>query len=103
MLTREFWFGEGGVFVRAVRTWAQTAVAAIGVGQTDLFSADIKNVLALASSAAIVSVLMSLDRGTVPPAHAPSPAHAGPAATTVEAQGFATFAAPPRGCGNSLR
>ena len=98
MLTREFWFGEAGVFVRAVRTWAQTAVAAIGVGQTDLFSADIKNVLALASSAAIVSVLMSLDRGTVVP-----PAIPGPAVTSVEAQGFATFSAPPRGCGNSLR
>ena len=98
MLTREFWFGEGGVFVRAVRTWAQTAVAAIGVGQTDLFSADIKNVLALASSAAIVSVLMSLDRGTVVPPAIP----AGPPVTAVEPQGFASFA-PPRGCGNSLR
>jgi len=62
MLTRSFWFGEGGVLVRAVRTWAQTAVAAIGVGTTNLFSADIKNVLALASSAAILSILMSLDR-----------------------------------------
>ena len=64
MLTKTFWFGEGGVFVRAVRTWAQTAVAAIGVGTTNLFSADIKNVLALASSAAILSILMSLDRNT---------------------------------------
>ena len=64
MLTKTFWFGEGGVFVRAVRTWAQTAVAAIGVGTTNLFSADIKNVLALASSAAILSILMSLDRTT---------------------------------------
>jgi len=64
MLTKTFWFGEGGVLVRAVRTWAQTAVAAIGVGTTNLFSADIKNVLALASSAAILSILMSLDRNT---------------------------------------
>ena len=64
MLTKTFWFGEGGVFVRAVRTWAQTAVAAIGVGTTNLFSADLKNVLALASSAAILSILMSLDRNT---------------------------------------
>jgi hypothetical protein len=64
MLTKTFWFGESGVLVRAVRTWAQTAVAAIGVGTTNLFSADIKNVLALASSAAILSILMSLDRNT---------------------------------------
>lgn len=68
MLTKSFWLGEGGVLVRAIRTWAQTAVAAIGVGTTNLFSADIKNVLALASSAAILSILMSLDRtsGTQP-------------------------------------
>ena len=62
MLTKTFWLGEGGVLVRAVRTWAQTAVAAIGVGTTNLFSADMQNVLALASSAAILSILMSLDR-----------------------------------------
>ena len=67
MLTKTFWFGESGVLVRAVRTWAQTAVAAIGVGTTNLFSADIKNVLALASSAAILSILMSLDRNTAAP------------------------------------
>jgi hypothetical protein len=64
MLTKTFWLGEGGVLVRAIRTWAQTAVAAIGIGTTNLFSADIKNVLALASSAAILSILMSLDRNT---------------------------------------
>jgi hypothetical protein len=65
MLTKTFWLGESGVLVRAVRTWAQTAVAAIGIGgTTNLFSADIKNVLALASSAAILSILMSLDRNT---------------------------------------
>jgi len=64
MLTKNFWFGDAGVLVRAIRTWAQTAVAAIGVGTTNLFSADIKNVLALASSAAILSILMSLDRNT---------------------------------------
>jgi Putative lactococcus lactis phage r1t holin len=64
MLTRSFWLGESGVLVRAIRTWSQTAIAAVGVGQTNLFSADLKNVLALASSAAILSILMSLDRNT---------------------------------------
>lgn len=62
MLTKTFWLGENGVLVRAMRTWAQTAVAAIGVGQTNLFTADIKNTLALATSAAVVSILMSMDR-----------------------------------------
>lgn len=66
MLTRNFWIGESGVLVRALRTWAQTAVAAIGVGTTDLFSADVKNILALATSAAIISILMSMDRNTEP-------------------------------------
>ena len=62
MLTRNYWLSETGVLVRALRTWAQTAVAAIGVGQTNLFSADVKNILALATSAAILSILMSMDR-----------------------------------------
>lgn len=62
MFNKQFWLGETGVIARAVRTWAQTAIAVIGVGTTNLFSADIKNVLALATSAAILSVLMSLDR-----------------------------------------
>jgi hypothetical protein len=66
MLTRTFWLGESGVLIRALRTWAQTALAVIGVGQTNLFSADVKNILALATSAAILSILMSMDRSTEP-------------------------------------
>jgi len=64
MLTKHFWLGENGVLVRAIRTWAQTAIAAIGVGQTNLFTVDMKNTLALATSAAAVSILMALDRNT---------------------------------------
>ena len=64
MPTKHFWFGESGVLVRAIRTWAQTAIAAIGVGQTNLFTVDMKNTLALATSAAVVSILMALDRNT---------------------------------------
>jgi hypothetical protein len=48
--------------VRAIRTAAQTAIATIGVGQTNLFSADIKNIAALSFSAMALSLLMSLDR-----------------------------------------
>jgi hypothetical protein len=64
MLTKHFWLGENGILVRAIRTWAQTAIAAIGVGQTNLFTVDMKNTLALATSAAVVSILMALDRNT---------------------------------------
>ena len=77
MFTHDFWLGDNGALVRAVRTFAQTAIATIGVGTTNLFSADIKNVVALAGSAAIVSLLMSLDRRealfTPPPAGQPVP------------------------------
>ena len=98
MFTRQFWFGESGVMVRAVRTWAQTAVAVIGVGTTNLFSADIKNVLALATSAAVLSVLMSIDRGT---AVAATPAST---AATIEPPQVPAVAAPlVPGCGESLR
>lgn len=62
MFTKSFWIGDSGVLVRAIRTWAQTAVATVGVGTTNLFSADLKNVLAVSTSAAIISILMSLDR-----------------------------------------
>ena len=62
MLTKNFWLGDNGAIVRSVRTAAQTAIAAIGVGQTNLFSADLKNIAALSVSAAVLSLLMSLDR-----------------------------------------
>lgn len=62
MLTKDFWLGESGAIVRACRTAAQTAIAAIGVGQTNLFSADLKNIAALSISAAVLSLLMSIDR-----------------------------------------
>ena len=78
MLTKHFWLGESGVLVRSVRTWVQTFVAAIGVGQTNLFTADLKNTLALASSAAILSILMSLDRNTAATVTVIEPATATP-------------------------
>lgn len=62
MLTRDWWLGDNGALVRAVRTFAQTALATVGVGTTNLFTADLKNVLALSTSAAVLSLLMSLDR-----------------------------------------
>ena len=77
LFTKEFWLGDNGAVVRAVRTFAQTAIATIGVGTTNLFSADIKNVLALSGSAAVLSLLMSLDRREAllayPPQKTPDP------------------------------
>lgn len=64
MLTRQFWFSDTGVLVRALRTWAQTAVSMIGVGTTNLFSADLKNILAVSTTAAVLSILMSMDRSS---------------------------------------
>jgi hypothetical protein len=78
MLTKHFWLGESGVLVRAIRTWAQTAIAAIGVGQTNLFTVDMKNTLALATSAAAVSILMALDRNTAATVTVIEPAPATP-------------------------
>lgn len=96
MLTKQFWLGESGVLVRALRTFAQTAIATIGVGTTNLFSADIQNVLALSGTAAILSVLMSMDRGNVA-----LPVNNGAAVKTPGV--YVTEQEPVLGCGDSLR
>lgn len=64
MLTREFWFSDTGILVRSVRTFAQTAVAMIGVNTTSLYTVDFKAVVGTAGLAALLSALMSLDRST---------------------------------------
>lgn len=87
MLSKQFWFSDTGVLVRALRTFAQTAIATIGVGTTNLFSADLKNVLALSTTSAVLSILMSMDRSTVAPT-TPVPSPVGE---------------PVLGCGDALR
>ncbi len=62
MFSRDFWLGDNGALIRAIRTAAQTAIATIGVGQFNLFTADVANIAALSISAAVLSLLMSLDR-----------------------------------------
>lgn len=64
MLTKQFWFGDTGILVRSIRTFAQTSIAMIGVGTTSLFSVDFKAVMGTAGLAALLSALMSLDRST---------------------------------------
>jgi len=45
---------------RALKTWAQTALATIGVGATGLFSVDWVNVLSVSTLALIMSLLTSV-------------------------------------------
>lgn len=64
IFTKHYWLSEGGVLVRALRTAAQTAIAGLGVGTTNLFTADLKSIAALSLSAAVLSILMSFDRSS---------------------------------------
>ena len=64
MLSKIFWFGERGVLVRAIRTFAQTAIAMIGVSSFSVWSVDWQNVLGVSLGSALLSMLMSLDRST---------------------------------------
>lgn len=105
MLTRQFWFGDAGILVRSIRTFAQTAVAMIGVNTTSLYSVDFKAVIGTAGLAALLSALMSLDRSTAATA-AVSGTPAEPAATITAGtnselalQGPVTVV----GCGENLR
>lgn len=64
MWTRNFWIGEAGVLARSIRTFAQTAVAMIGVSSFSVWSVDWKNVLGVSLGSALLSILMSLDRSS---------------------------------------
>jgi hypothetical protein len=58
---------------RAFRTFAQSALAVLGTNQLDLFHANLTGVLSVASGSALLSLLMSVDRGTAVAASAPAP------------------------------
>ena len=104
MFTHQFWFGDAGILVRSVRTFAQTAVAMIGVNTTSLYSVDFKAVVGTAGLAALLSALMSLDRSTAATA-AINGTPAEPAAIPAPQapQQIATFAPAVHGCGDDLR
>jgi hypothetical protein len=63
MFTKQFWLGDNGALVRALRTFGQTAAAMITVATFSPFSVGAwGNVLVVSGTAALVSLLMSLDR-----------------------------------------
>lgn len=108
MFTREFWLGDSGAAVRAVRTAAQTALAMVTVATFSPFDlGQWRNVAIVSLTAAAISLLQSLDRREA--LLAPSPvqpaeltAHSTPAVYVTEtvADGYA---APAYGCSDSIR
>jgi len=94
MLTKTFWFSESGVLIRALRTFAQTSIAMLGVSTFSLWTVDWLNLVGTSGAAALLSILMSIDRNAEAPKvtlveSAPPPAIAPPAVAV--------------GCGDSLR
>lgn len=57
MLTKEFWIDAGE---RAVKTFAQSALATLGAGSVNLLHTDWPTVASIGGGAAVVSLLMSL-------------------------------------------
>jgi hypothetical protein len=57
MFTRKFWEYAGE---RAVKTFAQTAIATLGAGTVGLFAIDWSALLSVAGGAALLSLLTSL-------------------------------------------
>lgn len=76
-VTVKTWAVDTGI--RAVKTAAQTAVAALGVNASGLLHVNWADVGSLAGLAAVVCVLQNLATLNVPDASAPAPS-AGPAA-----------------------
>lgn len=97
MFTRQFWLGDNGALVRAVRTFGQTAVAMITVASFSPFDiGQWRNAAVVSATAALVSLLMSLDRREALLAPAPTGAAApAPAALVSEVT-------PVYGCGDSV-
>ena len=99
MFTREFWLGDSGAVTRAIRTFAQTAAAMIGVATfSPLEVGQWHQVVVTSGTAALLSLLMSVDRREAfltPP----------PAAPQAEVLDYSQWqAAPPvYGCGDSQR
>ena len=57
ILTLEFWSYAGE---RAIKTFAQAAIAALGAGSVGLFSIDYAALISVSAGAALLSVLTSI-------------------------------------------
>ena len=57
ILTLEFWSYAGE---RAIKTFAQAAIAALGAGTVGLFSIDYAGLISVSAGAALLSVLTSI-------------------------------------------
>lgn len=104
MFTREFWLGDSGALVRAVRTFGQTAVAMITVASFSPFDiGQWRNAAIVSATAALVSLLMSLDRRESLLAPSPTqPAQLAPAVYVADTVAD-SYAPPAYGCGDTLR
>lgn len=96
MFTKEFWLGDNGAMVRAVRTFGQTAVAMITVASFSPFDiGQWRNAAIVSATAALVSLLMSLDRREA--LLAPSPVELAGAPEPARALAVQAY-----GCGDSI-
>jgi hypothetical protein len=57
ILTIEFWSYAGE---RAIKTFAQAAIAALGAGSVGLFSIDYAGLISVSAGAALLSILTSI-------------------------------------------
>ena len=86
MFTKEFWLGDNGAGVRAVRTLAQTALAMITVATFSPFEVgQWRNVAVVSVTAAVISLLQSLDRREALMTPAPTEASVMPTSTASSA------------------
>ena len=112
MFTKQFWLGDNGALVRAVRTFGQTAAAMLTVSTFSPFEiGQWSNTLVVSATAAAVSLLMSLDRrealSTTPPPFVVAATTATPEVVSGD-PADADFQPPARfvstaGCGGDLR
>ena len=97
MWNAAFW---SQALTRALRTFAQTALSAFGGNGLNIWTASWHQVIGLSAGAALLSLAMSVDRGTITPD--PTPAVT-PASTPAALTDVAAKPAPLGGCDTNLR
>lgn len=107
MWTWEFW---SAALTRSLRTFAQTLLSLWGATAFNIFTADLKSAMGVSLGAAVLSLLMSMDRssphpgtGMTPAMPEPAPQPPPPPPTTVVEFVDSTPPAGVYGCGDSIR